>query len=91
MAALHKLYPERGHVQEVEAVSQHADGQNPLPEHRVGQNKVHDGVDNHRRDDRDRYTEQCATAKEKPKLSGSPNTVWPFESASDVWRASTGE
>jgi hypothetical protein len=61
--SLHKLYPERGHVQEVEAVSQHADGQNPLPEHRVGQNKVHDGEDNHRRDDRDRYTEQCATAK----------------------------
>src|ERR1700719_5128852 len=27
--SLHKLYAERGHVQEVEPVSQHADGQNP--------------------------------------------------------------
>ena len=52
--SLDKLYPERGDVQEVEAVSQDADGQNP---------EVHDGEDNHRGDDGDRDAEQCATAK----------------------------
>lgn len=111
--SLHELYPERGHVQEVEAISQPADGQKPetccdhvsFPRrkekrHRetrcfaVSTDRVHFGPNTVWARTKCMMVKTITVAMigtdmpnrvpppKKLKLSGSPNTVWPFESAS---------
>jgi hypothetical protein len=64
-----RLHPSNVYASETCSFAVSTDGVHFVTKHRVRQNKMHDGEDDHRSDDRDRYAEQTDANSDKPPCS----------------------